>query len=422
MHSRSDRGRGLEAMAELSEPVLTSTAAAPTAASASRCCRCRFPAIADDFDWRARDYDSFRLFMMQELAYRFPDRRRWTPADIEVVIVELLAAALDRASHALDAVHGRALSRNGAAAAVGAAAAQADRLRRGRAHRPGDARRAAAARPTTCPRRRRAEARALLAARSGGDGGGARRRAASDRRAAPHGDARRPRDAADDPPAGRARPRAGWSGAARGARSWSPRCSRTTAASTIRCMSDRRRCPAASRASVARAALEGDRRLPPRRAAAAAAGRRQPHRAPLLRGDGRALPHGRLGGAARSGQVGADHLHALGARQARLFPLRAEAGARRRCSPPTRAASSSPAGSASARICSPPTSSRRRWGSRASRSPASTASSASGPGPTGPATGVIEIADDEFALCLNDRTRAARRARWRLIVNAGEVA
>ena len=42
--------------------------------------------------------------MMQELAYRFPERRRWTPADMEVVIVELLAAALDRASHALDAV------------------------------------------------------------------------------------------------------------------------------------------------------------------------------------------------------------------------------------------------------------------------------------------------------------------------------
>lgn len=62
------------------------------------------PGVEDDFDWKARDYDSFRLFLMQELAHRFPDRRRWTPADMEVVIVELLAAALDRASHALDAV------------------------------------------------------------------------------------------------------------------------------------------------------------------------------------------------------------------------------------------------------------------------------------------------------------------------------
>lgn len=64
------------------------------------------PGVADDFDWKARDYDSLRLFMMQELAHRFPDRRRWTPADMEVVIVELLAAAFDRASHAIDAVQG----------------------------------------------------------------------------------------------------------------------------------------------------------------------------------------------------------------------------------------------------------------------------------------------------------------------------
>lgn len=62
------------------------------------------PDIPDDFDWRTRDYDSFRLFLMKELAHRQPERRRWTPADLEVVIVEVLAAALDRASHALDAV------------------------------------------------------------------------------------------------------------------------------------------------------------------------------------------------------------------------------------------------------------------------------------------------------------------------------
>ncbi|MGX9357437.1 hypothetical protein ACS3SW_20340 [Roseobacteraceae bacterium S113] len=62
------------------------------------------PGIVDDFDWKARDYDSFRLLMMQELASRFPERRRWTAADMEVVIVELLSAALDRASHAMDRV------------------------------------------------------------------------------------------------------------------------------------------------------------------------------------------------------------------------------------------------------------------------------------------------------------------------------
>jgi hypothetical protein len=93
-------------MAELAEPVLTFGNGCPDCGERSAVLPLPIPAIADDFDWRARDYDSFRLFMMQELAYRFPERRRWTPADVEVVIIELLAAALDRASHALDAVHG----------------------------------------------------------------------------------------------------------------------------------------------------------------------------------------------------------------------------------------------------------------------------------------------------------------------------
>ncbi len=64
-----------------------------------------FPKIEDDFDWMVRDYDSFRLFMMEELAHRFPERKRWTPGDMEVVLVELLAAQLDRLSHTLDVVH-----------------------------------------------------------------------------------------------------------------------------------------------------------------------------------------------------------------------------------------------------------------------------------------------------------------------------
>jgi len=63
------------------------------------------PNISDDFDWLVRDYDSFRLFMMEELAHRFPRRQRWSPADMEVVIVELLASQMDRLSHALDVVH-----------------------------------------------------------------------------------------------------------------------------------------------------------------------------------------------------------------------------------------------------------------------------------------------------------------------------
>lgn len=91
-------------MAELAEPVLTFGGGCPDCGDRRAVLPLPLPQIANDFDWRARDYDSFRLFMMQELAYRFSERRRWTPADMEVVIVEVLAAALDRASHALDVV------------------------------------------------------------------------------------------------------------------------------------------------------------------------------------------------------------------------------------------------------------------------------------------------------------------------------
>ena len=49
------------------------------------------PEVGDDIDWDQRDYDGFRLFMLQELAARFPERRRWTPADVEVALVEVLA-------------------------------------------------------------------------------------------------------------------------------------------------------------------------------------------------------------------------------------------------------------------------------------------------------------------------------------------
>lgn len=60
------------------------------------------PGIGDDFDWLQRDYDGFRLFMLEELAGRFPERSRWTPADIEVVLVEALAVVLDQISDTLD--------------------------------------------------------------------------------------------------------------------------------------------------------------------------------------------------------------------------------------------------------------------------------------------------------------------------------
>ena len=93
-------------MAELSEPILEFDGGCPDCGARRAVLPIPLPGTVDDFDWKSRDYDSFRLSMMQELAYRFPERRRWTPADMEAVIVELLAAALDRASHALDAVQG----------------------------------------------------------------------------------------------------------------------------------------------------------------------------------------------------------------------------------------------------------------------------------------------------------------------------
>jgi len=62
------------------------------------------PPLGDDFVWEARDFDGFRMTMLEELAARFPERAQWTPADIEVVLVEVLSWALDQLSDMLDRV------------------------------------------------------------------------------------------------------------------------------------------------------------------------------------------------------------------------------------------------------------------------------------------------------------------------------
>jgi hypothetical protein len=62
------------------------------------------PAPGDDFDWRVRDYDGFRITLLEELIARFPERSRWTAADVEVTVVEALAALLDQLSDMLDRV------------------------------------------------------------------------------------------------------------------------------------------------------------------------------------------------------------------------------------------------------------------------------------------------------------------------------
>jgi hypothetical protein len=62
------------------------------------------PEPGDDFAWLMRDYDSLRRFMLEELAGRFPERTRWTAGDLEVVLVEALAAVLDQLSDMVDRV------------------------------------------------------------------------------------------------------------------------------------------------------------------------------------------------------------------------------------------------------------------------------------------------------------------------------
>ena len=60
--------------------------------------------VGDNFDWLVRDYNGFRIFMLEELAACFPERKRWTPADLEVVLVEVLATILDQLSDMADRV------------------------------------------------------------------------------------------------------------------------------------------------------------------------------------------------------------------------------------------------------------------------------------------------------------------------------
>jgi len=62
------------------------------------------PLLGDDFVWTARDFKRFRTVMLEELAARFPERKQWTYADLEVVLVEVMAWALDQLSDMLDRV------------------------------------------------------------------------------------------------------------------------------------------------------------------------------------------------------------------------------------------------------------------------------------------------------------------------------
>lgn len=91
-------------MAETPVPKLTFAGTCPDCGRREVDLPKKLPTVGDDFDWQTRDYDGFRLFILEELAARFPERSRWTPADMEVVLVEQLAALLDQLSDTLDRV------------------------------------------------------------------------------------------------------------------------------------------------------------------------------------------------------------------------------------------------------------------------------------------------------------------------------
>ena len=95
-------------MAESPKTTLSFTGSCPDCAVRRVDLPRSLPELGDDFDWLQRDYDSFRLGMLEELAARFPERQRWSPADLEVVLAETLAVALDQLSDMLDRVHGEA--------------------------------------------------------------------------------------------------------------------------------------------------------------------------------------------------------------------------------------------------------------------------------------------------------------------------
>ena len=59
-------------MARLPEPTLEFDRGCPDCGKRRVVLPAPLPVVRDDFDWRTRDYDSFRLFMMQELAHRQP--------------------------------------------------------------------------------------------------------------------------------------------------------------------------------------------------------------------------------------------------------------------------------------------------------------------------------------------------------------
>ncbi|MEM9292164.1 MAG: hypothetical protein AAGD01_10825 [Acidobacteriota bacterium] len=93
-------------MADLPRPALRFDGACPDCGERQITLPPPLPDPGDDFDWRLRDFDGFRLFLAQELTARVPERGALTPADLEVILTEALAVVLDQLSDQLDRVAG----------------------------------------------------------------------------------------------------------------------------------------------------------------------------------------------------------------------------------------------------------------------------------------------------------------------------
>lgn len=91
-------------MAELGAPKLIFDRGCPDPGRREVDLPVALPEIGDDFDWNLGDYDSYRDAMLDELALRYPERRWWTSADLEVVLLEVFAAVLDQLSDMADRV------------------------------------------------------------------------------------------------------------------------------------------------------------------------------------------------------------------------------------------------------------------------------------------------------------------------------
>src|ERR1700749_1325540 len=83
--ARPTSSRWEPAVADKPEPTLEWGGGCPDCAQRKVDPQDPLPAVGDDFDWQIRDFDGFRAFMLQELMAHYPQRTRWTSADLEVV-------------------------------------------------------------------------------------------------------------------------------------------------------------------------------------------------------------------------------------------------------------------------------------------------------------------------------------------------